>query len=249
MIQIDRQYLPTSDELPDSDDTPVDNEDQNFVPNLLLFLLEYIWKNRDDWYFGVDMGVYHTTGVSPRVPIVPDGFLSLGVERRKNGGSRSSYVMWEENSTPPILTLEVVSHTYGDEYEKKLDIYRKLGVKYYVIYNPQFCRRDGHLPFEIYKLVDSEYQLQIGEPLWMPEIGLGIGRAVLPSDRFRREVLGWFDEQGQRYLTGEENADIEMNRADIERQKAKSEKQRADAAQKQVELLLAKLRSLGIDEE
>jgi hypothetical protein len=27
MLQIDRQYLPTSDELPDSDDTPVDNED------------------------------------------------------------------------------------------------------------------------------------------------------------------------------------------------------------------------------
>jgi Uma2 family endonuclease len=242
MLQIDRQYLPTSDELPDSDDTPVDNEDQNFVPNLLLFLLEYIWKSRDDWYFGVDMGVYHTTGVSPRVPVIPDGFLSLGVERRKNGGSRSSYVMWEEEYTPPILTLEVVSHSYGDEYGKKLEIYHKLGVKYYVIYNPQFCRRDRHLPFEVYKLVDNEYQLQIGEPLWMPEIGLGLGRCVLPSDRFRREVLSWFDERGDRYLTTDEQADIE-------RQAAKTERQRADAAQKQVEVLLAKLRSLGIDEK
>ncbi len=234
MLQIDLKHLPTSDELPDSDDTPVDNEDQNFVPNLLLFLLEYIWKNRDDWYFGVDMGIYHTTGVSPRVPVIPDGFLSLGVERRKNGGSRSSYVMWEEDYTPPILTLEVVSHSYGDEYEKKLDIYRKLGVKYYVIYNPKFWRRDGHLPFEVYKLVDGDYQLQIGEPLWMAEIGLGIGRAVLPSDRFEREILSWFDERGQRYLTSEEKADIE--------------KQRADIAQEQVELLLAKLRSFGVDE-
>ncbi len=242
MLQIDLKHLPTSDELPDSDDTPVDNEDQNFVPNLLLFLLEYIWKNRDDWYFGVDMGIYHTTGVNPRVPIIPDGFLSLGVERRKNGGSRSSYVMWEEEYTPPILTLEVVSHTYGDEYEKKLEIYRKLGVKYYVIYNPQFWRRDRHLPFEVYKLVNNEYQLQIGEPLWMPEIGLGIGRCVLPSDRLNREVLSWFDEQGQRYLTGEEKADLESQRANLE-------EQRADAAQKQVELLLAKLRSLGIDEK
>jgi hypothetical protein len=146
------------------------------------------------------------------------------------------------------LTLEVVSHSYGDEYEKKLEIYRKLGVKYYVIYNPQFWRRDGHLPFEIYKLVDGDYQLQIGEPLWMPEIGLGIGRAVLPSDRFGHEVLSWVDERGQRYLTGEEKADLEKYRADFESQKAKSEKQRADAAQKQVELLLAKLRSLGVDE-
>jgi len=256
MLQIDLKHLPTSDELPDSDDTPVDNEDQNFLPNLLLFLLEYIWKSRDDWYFGVDMGIYHTTGVSPRVPIIPDGFLSLGVERRKNGKSRSSYVMWEEEYTAPILTIEVVSHTYDDEYEKKLEIYCKLGVKYYVIYNPQFWRRDGHLPFEVYKLVDGNYQLQIGEPLWMPEIGLEIGRAVLPSDRFRREILSWFDEKGDRYLTTDEQADIESQRANFEQQRAnaenqkvQSERQRADAAEKQVELLLAKLRSLGIAEE
>ncbi|PZU94189.1 MAG: hypothetical protein DCE90_15075 [Pseudanabaena sp.] len=242
MLQIDLKHLPTSDELPDSDDTPVDNEDQNFLPNLLLFLLEYIWKSRDDWYFGVDMGIYHTTGVSPRVPIIPDGFLSLGVERRKNAKSRSSYVMWEEEYTAPILTIEIVSHTYGDEYEKKLEIYRKLGVKYYVIYNPQFWRRDGHLPLEIYKLVDGNYQLQIGEPLWMPEIGLGIGRAVLPSDRFGREILSWFDEKGDRYLTTDEQSDMESQRANFERQ-------RANAAEKQVELLLAKLRSLGISEE
>jgi hypothetical protein len=42
MLQIDLKHLPTSDELPDSDDTPVDNEDQNFLPNLLLFLLEWL---------------------------------------------------------------------------------------------------------------------------------------------------------------------------------------------------------------
>ncbi len=248
MLQIDRQHLPTSDELPDSDDIPVDNEDQNFVPNLLLFLLEYIWKSRDDWYFGADMGIYHNTGVSPRVPVVPDGFLSLGVERRKRGKSRKSYVMWEENFTAPILTLEMVSHSYNDEYEEKLEIYRKLGVKYYVIYNPEFWRRDGHLPFEVYKLVDGAYQLQIGEPLWMPEIGLGIGRCVLPTDPLRREVLSWFDERGDRYLSLEEQTEIERQMASIERRRADAESQRADESQKQVELLLAKLRSLGINE-
>jgi hypothetical protein len=35
--------LPSTADLPCSDDTPVDNEDQNFLPNLLLFILEYIW--------------------------------------------------------------------------------------------------------------------------------------------------------------------------------------------------------------
>lgn len=55
MLQPDLKRLPTSDELPDSDDTPVDNEEQNFLPNLLLLLLKYIWKTRQDWFFGVDM--------------------------------------------------------------------------------------------------------------------------------------------------------------------------------------------------
>ncbi len=168
--------LPSTAELPCSDDTPVDNEDQNFIPNLLLFLLESIWANRNDWFFGIDMGVYHTTGVSHLVPIIPDGFLSLGVERRKAGKSRLSYAVWEEQEIIPKFALEVVSKTPGDEYDTKLNIYAKLGVLYYVIYNPQYWRRDQHQPFEVYKLIDGEYQLQIGEPFWMPEIGLGIGR-------------------------------------------------------------------------
>lgn len=239
MLKIDLKHLPTSDELLGSDDTPVDNEDQNFVPNVLLFLLEYIWKTRDDWFFAVDMGIYHTTGLNPKVPVVPDGFLSLGVERRKGGGSRKSYVVWEEREIVPIFALEVVSQTPGGEYDEKLAIYRNLGVSYYAIYNPRFWKRDGHLPLEAYKLIEGEYQLQLGEPCWMPEIGLGIGRCVLPSDRLRREVLSWFDKRGNRYLTPEEQVD--------------AERQRADAAQEQVELLQARLRrhasileSLGI---
>lgn len=56
--------LPSTDELACSDDIPVDNEDQNFLPNLLLFLLNSIWASRTDWFFGVDMAIYHTTGVN-----------------------------------------------------------------------------------------------------------------------------------------------------------------------------------------
>lgn len=145
--------LPTSDELPSSDDTPVDNvgrrtsrsEDQNLLPNYLLFLLQVIWQDRWDWYFGADMAIYHTTGVSPKVPVVPEGFLSLGVPRRKPGNkSRKSYVMWEENGIAPTLVLDMVSRTPGGEYDEKLAIYERLGVLYYVIYNPEYWQRDRH---------------------------------------------------------------------------------------------------------
>jgi Uma2 family endonuclease len=91
----------------------VDNEDQNLLPNLLLLLVTHLWADRMDWYFGVDMAIYHTAGLNPRVPVVPEGFLSLGVERKKGGKSRRSYGMWEEQDTPPMMVLEMVSHQPG----------------------------------------------------------------------------------------------------------------------------------------
>lgn len=55
----------------------------------------------------------------------------------------------------------------------------------------------------------------MGEPFWMPEIGLGIGRCVLPSDRLRREVLSWFDQRGDRYLSAEEQERIQRERLEV----------------------------------
>lgn len=227
------QHLPSTEELPCSDETPVDNEDQNYLPNFLLFLLELIWADRQDWFFGVDMAVYHTTGDSPKIPVVPDGFLSVGVERRKQGKSRSSYATWEENNVVPILVLEIVSQTPGHEYDEKLKIYAQLGVLYYIVYNPAYGRRDKHQPFEVYRLVKGQYHLQHGEPVWMPELGLGIGRILWQSDGAPRELLFWFNEYGDRHATPNEL------RQQAERQ-AKQEKQRAEA-------LAQRLRELGIE--
>jgi Uma2 family endonuclease len=201
-----KNRLPDESELPDSDDIPVDNEDQNWIPNVLLMLLKSIWIDRADWFFGVDMAIYHTTGGNARVPVVPDGFLSLGVERRKNNKSRRSYITWKEQDVFPCLVLEIVSWTPGGEYDEKIAIYAKLGVLYYVIYNPEFWQRDGHHPFEVYKLVDNSYCLQIGEPLWLPEVGLGIGRCPEIFGATGEEVLSWFDDRGNRYLRSEERA-------------------------------------------
>ena len=205
MVQSDPKLrLPTSDELPDSDGLPVDNELHTLVPNLLGLILGFIWGQRFDWFFGVNMGIYHTTGINPRVPIVPDGFLSLGVERIRGNQLRKSYVVWEENDIVPICVLEIVSQTPGGEYDDKISIYAKLGVLYYVIYNPDFWRRDQQEPFEVYQLVNGSYQRQIGEPFWMPEVGLGIGRGIGSHRGLQREWLYWFDERGNRILTPEE---------------------------------------------
>ena len=246
--------LPSTAELPCSDDTPVDNEDQNLLPNLLLFILAGLWAERMDWYFGVDMAIYHTTGISPKVPVVPDAFLSLGVERRKTGldsegetEGRLSYALWEENGIAPMMVLEMVSKTPGDEYEQKLEIYRRLGVLYYAVYNPKYWERDRHLPFEVYKLEQGAYRLQMGEPYWMPEVGLGLGRARKLFGGVEIEMLLWHDEQGVAHPLPEEA--LKQLQVLVKRlqQQLDAERQRAELAEQEKSRLADYLRSLGID--
>jgi Uma2 family endonuclease len=213
------RYYPTADELPCSDDTPVDNELQEIIPSLLKSILRMLWATRMDWFFGIDMAIYTDPD---RPPIVPDGFLSLNVERVYDEELRPSYTLWEEE-VPPIFVLEVVSTTPGGEYTSKLQEYASMGVLYYVIYNPK-RRRKARL--EIHKLVNGEYELQDNNPLWMPELGLGIGSERANYDGVMREWLYWYNEQNRRYPTPYEQIDRERERADR---------------------LAAKLRELGID--
>ena len=221
--------LPSSAELPDSDDKPVDSELQILIPNLLLAILSVIWQSREDWYFGINMGVYYEPSQDA---IVPDGFLSLGVERFVGENGRSSYVFWEEENVAPIFALEVVSQTYNGEYEQKKTDYAELGILYYVIYAPTRLRRKRQR-LEIYRLVDGQYILQPGDRVWMPEIGLAIGRERGTYQGRTREWLFWFDRDGNRYKTPEE-IDAEQ-------------RQRLAQAQQQLEELLTKLRQQGID--
>ncbi|MEO1133574.1 MAG: Uma2 family endonuclease [Cyanobacteria bacterium J06639_1] len=226
MLQLDLTTPPNIDDLPGSDETPVDNEDQNFVPNVLLFVLEYLWRTREDWYFGVDMALYYPSDKGKTLSIVPDGFLSVGVKRRKDGKSRKSYFTWKEQVIPQFV-LEVVSETKGGEYDDKLSIYQSLGVKYYVIYNPTFWQRDRHEPLEIYKLESDRYQLQQGEPYGMPEIGLGLGRCTQSPDPYNREVLGWYDLNGEAYPTMHEQLVLATERAEAAERNEKLAEQRA----------------------
>ncbi|NEU73679.1 Uma2 family endonuclease [Hassallia byssoidea VB512170] len=232
--------LPTAAELPDSDDTPVDNELQNLIPNLLLAILSAVWGDRQDWFFGVDMGIYYLP-TAPRKPVIPDGFLSLGVERRRRvPNGRLSYVLWEENWTPPILVVEIVSQTYGGEYDIKMEKYLDLGVLYYVIYNPDYWQRDNHAFFEVYQRVDDEFILQSQERFWIPQLQLGIGVDLGIYKGWERDWLFWFDQAGDRFPTPDE-------RIEQAQQQAQQAQQQAQQAQQALQDLRNRLKQRGID--
>jgi hypothetical protein len=99
-------------------------------------------------------------------------------------------------------------------------------VPYYAIYVPSRRGRRKRSPLEVYKLVDGAYILQPGDPVWIPPVGLALGRGRGSYLGRSREWLYWFTDQGERLLTPEEFAAIESQRA---------------------ERLAAKLRELGVN--
>ena len=213
------KHLPSADELLDSDETPVDNELQELIPALLKSILLMLWEQRQDWLFAIDMGIYS----SPELPpIVPDAFLSLGVDRCYDEELRPSYVLWDEEIVP-IFVLEVVSPRYREEYTTKLKVYEQMGVLYYAIYSSKRKRKPR---FEVYKLVEGAYQQIATIPVWMPEIGLGIGYERGNYGGVTREWLYWYDERGKRYATPNERIQQEVDRSNK---------------------LAARLRELGVD--
>jgi Uma2 family endonuclease len=241
--------LPTAEDLPQSDETPVDNELQNDIPNLLLQLLRSIWAERNDWFFGVDMGVYYEPDLENYAKskcIVPDGFLAVGVPRYTGEQGRLSYVLWQEQVLP-ILVLEVVSDSYNSEYENKLALYEKLGILYYVIYNPKkrgkYKQRQS---LEVYRLENHKYQLlesvlllkiegtqSEGRMVWLTELEIGIGCEQKAESNWQREWLYWYDRNGFRYLSPEEK----LVKAELAINQERAEKER----------LIAYLKNLGID--
>ncbi len=142
----------------------------------------------------------------PNPPAIgPDAFLALGAPRiRPSQKLRLSYLVWEEKVMPQWV-LEIVSQKPGQEYGDKMEKYAAMGVLYYTIYNPSHYRRDTHDPFEVYRLEKGKYVKQLGHPVWMPELGLGIGHQVEIQDGgIRRDWLFWYDEAGNRYAAPEE---------------------------------------------
>lgn len=240
---------PSSEELPDSDDTPVDNQLQHLIPTLLEAILALIWAERQDWYFGVDMGIYYDEN---EPAIVPDGFLSLGVHRLIDEQLRLSYVLWEEQ-TVPLFVLEVVSQKYRGEYSTKKQMYADLGVLFYAVYNPRRRRKPR---LEVYRLEQGKYVLLSANPIWLPELNLGLGHQRGTYQGITREWLYWYDEQGQKLLTPEERIQEAQQRALTEQQlrlaaeqRVLTEQQRRLEVEQKAQILAQRLRELGIDPE
>ena len=123
---------PVAIEYPSGDGKPMAENDAQLAAILYgIGTLRVYYRDRDDVYVSGDLLMYYVEG-NPRVSVAPDVFVVFGVEDRV----RMNYKVWEEGKAPDFV-LEVASKsTWREDLGRKRDIYARLGVKEYWMYDP-----------------------------------------------------------------------------------------------------------------
>lgn len=152
-----------------SDDQPVENEFQEKQMRLLAASLSALWANENRQFMLYSNVGYFFSPHEP--PIAPDIMLVLNVQRipRTEGKKSEAYFQWEYGK-PPDLVMEIVSNRKGDEATRKLKLHERLGVPYYVIYDPDNLLKEGQL--RILRLKKGRYEQQ--ESTWLDDINIGL---------------------------------------------------------------------------
>jgi hypothetical protein len=99
----------------------------------------------------------------------------------------------------------------------------------------------------VYRLEKGVYVRLEGNPVWMAELGLGIGFAVGRHEELTREWLYWFDENGDRYPTPDELRLEERLLRERSDERAEQERQLREQAEQRAEKLTQRLRELGVE--
>lgn len=229
-IEIDISHIQTDDQ------NPVDSLFAARQQRLLIESLYASWKPYRPFLACENVGVFYGLYLPP---IVPDMFISLGVSLPQGAlvheKRRRSYFVWEYGK-PPDVVAEILSSTYGGEFDEKMRIYAQIGVSYYVIYDPAnfFAKK----PLSCYELRGGRYEeLPSGK---LESVGLEARLWKGEFDGLEAEWLRWHDFSGNLLLTGAELAAAERLRAEQAEMRAKEAEERA-------ERLAAALRKIGLD--
>ncbi len=241
LLDTEEIVFPDISELEIEDDQPVDNfyseKQQRFLVdsayNSQLLALPFI--------AAANVGIFYGTKLDP---LVPDVFLSLNVQMPVDWSQKQnrSYFVWEFGKRPEVA-IEIVSNHKGKELSTKKADYARIGIAYYVVFDPllqiqEAAQMNGAM-LRVYVLTAGNY-VELSEPFWLETVGLGL---TLWSGTFEQQSgiwLRWCDRQGQVIPTGAESSILERQIADSERQRADSESQKATR-------LAERLREMGID--
>jgi hypothetical protein len=188
-----------------------------------------------------DVGVFDRPEPNP---LVPDVLLSLDVVVHPNVSrekKHNTYFVWVMGK-PPDVVIELVSNKKGGELTKRKDGYLRMGVPYYVVWDPE--HRLGGRELSPFMLSGDAYVPMTQADF--PSIGLSLRPWDGVFEGIDEHWLRWHVD-GAPLPTGRERADAEAARADAEAARADAEAARAASEAARAARLAALLRAQGID--
>ncbi|NEP83689.1 MAG: Uma2 family endonuclease, partial [Okeania sp. SIO3B3] len=162
---------------------------------LLLTCLEWLWRDRNDFYAAGNLTIYYSPSQSKSQDFRgPDFFVVLGTEQK----SRKSWVVWEEKGKYPNVIVEILS-------KKTADTDKGLKKKIYqdTFRTPDYFWFDPYtLELAGFHLVDGMYEaIEPNEKgyLWSQQLKLYLG--------IEQEKLRFFTPEEKLVNTPEERAE------------------------------------------
>lgn len=203
---------PSVEHLVTEDDTPVDNIFSEKQQRLLTEPLYTSWAGpgeKRSFLVLANVGLFY--GLH-EPPLVPDVLLSLDVQAPADPWPKSnrSYFLWEYGK-PPEVVIEIVSNREGDEAGRKLEIYTRIGIPYYVIFDP-LEQLDLEV-LQVYQLAPLKEPVPVS-PKALPGVGLGLTLWQGKFEGLEAQWLRWCDPAGHLIPTGAERAEHERRRAE-----------------------------------
>jgi len=225
-------------EYPASDGQPMAETGIHVRAILLLFQgLEDALPATD--FIAADMYWYWEDG-HPKSCVAPDVMVVKGVGRT----DRQSFFTWREGGAVPCVVFEMASeHTWREDLGEKRLLYGRLGVREYILFDPE----GKHLRPRLlaFRLVEGRYEF------------------IAPDadDRLRSEELGLFMKAERRMLrlidaatgtpvpTRQEQAEQAKQHAAQAEQRVEQAKQRAEQAEQRVADERRRAESLAVEVE
>lgn len=210
-----------------SDEPPLESDRHRDQIELLLRLIKWWWRDRQDFYATGNLTIYYSPNQRKSEDFRgPDFFLVLGTENK----DRRSWVVWQEEGKYPNVIIELLSNSTAsvDKGFKKQLYQNTFRTPDYFWFHPDT------LEFKGFHLLDGQYQELEPTPegwLWSQQLELYLG--------IHQEKLWFFTSEGQRVLLAEEEKTQELETVN---QQLEQERQRS-------ERLAERLRAAGIDPE
>ncbi len=219
------------EDLITEDDEPLDSLFAEKQQHLLTdSLYSFHWTDRP-FLAMANVGLFSDKHLPPWVP---DVLVSLDVQAPTEGllkKSNHSYYLWKYGK-PPDIVVEIVSDKRGGEATTKLREYARLGVCYYVIFDP--THRLGKQVLRLYELYGTAYVERVDKRL--TKVGLELTLWQGPYKGATECWLRWRTTAKQLVLTGQESQLLEAQARQEAEQRAQMEVQaRLDAEQARLE--------------